>query len=140
MSEIRVEVISTDQNFQILNVLITGNGLTSPSILNDIKIPNNLDPTKGVVVYGKGPIWLHSYLVHECHHTSWVATFDPRKGGVVVQTHSENGPFVGDIIPSEQINQYIKKQAISKKSYQFENKKKKIAFLGPPHRGKSVFM
>ncbi len=47
-----------------------------------------VDPTGGVVISGRGPIWLHSALAHHYHPTRWVAHYDPRLGGaVVVQTH-----------------------------------------------------
>ena len=52
----------------------------------------------GIVLSGRGPIWLYAALVHECHPWLWVATYDPRQGGaVIVESHS---PIygVGDVI------------------------------------------
>jgi CRISPR-associated protein Csx3 len=55
--------------------------------------------SKGVILSGKGPIWLYAFLAHYYHPTAWVATFDPRyMGGVVVQSHKVNLK-PGDIIP-----------------------------------------
>ncbi len=57
-----------------------------------------VDPTKGVVISGRGPIWLHSALAHLYHPTRWVAHYDPRLGGaVVVQTH-QPGVRVGQVV------------------------------------------
>ncbi len=56
---------------------------------------------KGVILSGRGPIWLYGYLVHFYHPTLWVATYDPRlKGAVVVESHSPEVK-VGDVIPIE---------------------------------------
>ncbi len=59
----------------------------SPEILKEIK-PPEVNLSKGVVISGRGPIWLYSYLVHHYHPATFVATHDPRQGGaIVVQSH-----------------------------------------------------
>ena len=69
----------------------------SPKILREIN-PPEVNPTKGVVLSGRAPIWLYCYLVHRYHPTKFVATYDPRLGGaVVVESHSSQ-PRVGDVI------------------------------------------
>ena len=60
--------------------------------------PPKAHPGYGVVITGKGPIWLYVALSHHYHATPWVATYDPRlAGAVVAQTHT---PLVrlGDIV------------------------------------------
>jgi len=52
---------------------------------------------KGVIISGRGPIWLHSYLAHEYHPCLWVAHYDPRVGAVVVQSHTPDVKM-GDIV------------------------------------------
>jgi CRISPR-associated protein Csx3 len=54
---------------------------------------------KGVILSGRGPVWLYCFLTHFYHPTKFVATYDPRlHGAVVVESHSsEYKP--GDIIP-----------------------------------------
>lgn len=65
--------------------------------LNEIK-PHNLRG-RGVVISGRGPIWLYSALVHNLHYAPWVATYDPRLGGgVVVASHTKEHD-IGDVIP-----------------------------------------
>ena len=73
-------------------------GAIAPSDLRDLKIPE-IDRTKGVIISGRGPIWLYGTLVHHYHPTPWVGVFDPRlSGGVVVQSHTP-GVAEGDIVP-----------------------------------------
>ncbi|MEM1513244.1 MAG: CRISPR-associated ring nuclease Crn3/Csx3 [Candidatus Jordarchaeales archaeon] len=59
--------------------------------------PPSVNPKKGVVLSGRGPVWLYSYLTHYYHHVAWVATFDPRIGAVVTVSHTKT-PRPGDVI------------------------------------------
>ena len=49
--------------------------------------PPKVNLAKGVVLSGRGPIWLYCFLVHHYHPAAWIATYDPRLGAVIVQTH-----------------------------------------------------
>lgn len=72
-------------------------GVISPADLANLN-PPAVDGRKGVVISGRGPVWLYGVLVHHYHPTAWVATHDPRLGGaVVVQTHCP-GIAVGQVI------------------------------------------
>jgi CRISPR-associated protein Csx3 len=56
---------------------------------------------QGLVLSGRGPIWLFCALAHELHPAKWVACNDPRLGaGVVVQSHTK-GISVGQLIKLE---------------------------------------
>lgn len=69
-------------------------------ILKDLK-PPKVNGTKGVILSGRGPIWLYCYLIHYYHPTKFIATFDPRVGGaVVVESHVQNYE-VGDIVKED---------------------------------------
>ena len=74
----------------------------NPKELRSISPPNPITENfshKGVVLSGRGPIWLYGFLIHFYHPTKFVATYDPRlKGAVVVETHVSDHQ-VGDIIP-----------------------------------------
>lgn len=59
-----------------------------PEELKNLEVPS-VNPRKGVVISGKGPIWLHCFLVHKYHYTPFVAIYDPRIGAVVVQSHTD---------------------------------------------------
>ena len=59
-----------------------------PEELKNLKVPS-VNPRKGVVLSGRGPIWLHCFLAHRYHHTPFVVIYDPRLGAVVVQSHTD---------------------------------------------------
>jgi CRISPR-associated protein Csx3 len=59
-----------------------------PEELKNLEIPS-VNPRKGVIISGRGPIWLHCFLAHKYHHTKFVAIYDPRIGAVVVQSHAD---------------------------------------------------
>jgi len=72
-------------------------GILTPEILKVMK-PPQVDTTKGVLLSGRGPIWLYGALVHHYHPTKFVMVYEPRGDvGVIVQSHSPDH-FVGDTI------------------------------------------
>ncbi len=73
------------------------NGTIIPEILKKLK-PPKVNSTKGVVLSGRGPIWLYCYLVHHYHPTKFVAIYDPRIGGAIVVESHEQKLEVGEII------------------------------------------
>ena len=63
------------------------NGIIGPDILKNLT-PPKVDGRKGVVLSGRGPIWLYAYLTHYYHPTAYIAVYDPRLGkGVIVESH-----------------------------------------------------
>lgn len=76
--------------YQHLRINLAGaDGIITPEDLKELQLPKDIDPTKGIIIEGKGPIWLYAYLAHQCHATAWLGCYDPRLGGaVVVQTHT----------------------------------------------------
>ncbi|MGQ9691848.1 MAG: CRISPR-associated ring nuclease Crn3/Csx3 [Thermoproteota archaeon] len=69
----------------------------TPEVLSSLA-PPKVNATKGVVLSGRGPIWLYGYLIHHYHPTKFIATYDPRLGGaVVVESHCP-GYKVGDVV------------------------------------------
>lgn len=135
-------LLKTNNHFQILELNLKGNGLIEPSDLRDVKLPKGIDFRKGVVIYGKAPVWLFAFLSHELHIAKWVATFDPRVGAVIVQSHDSNSPQKGDIIQSEEILKYISPEIEEKKAKKppTKSKSKVICIVGPANSGKSVFI
>lgn len=141
MSRIKLSLINTDKDYQILDIFLDSDGLISPEQLNEIELPEDIDYTKGIVINGKAPIWLYAHLVHLCHISAFVAVFDPRLGAVIVQRHLPGDPALGGIIPLQDLLQYFKNKETQKKSKKVVNNDiKVIAFLGPPHSGKTVLM
>lgn len=135
-------LVAKSEDFQILDFFIPGDGIIAPDELRNIALPAELDHKRGVVINGKGPVWLFAHLVHLCHPTAWVATADPRLGAVVVENHIPAGPKVGDVISPERIKPYLPAHATKQgdKPTTVPPLSQVIAFIGPPHSGKSVFM
>jgi CRISPR-associated protein Csx3 len=71
--------------------------IIEPDTLTSID-PPKVEPTKGVIISGRGPIWLYCNLVHYYHPTKFIATHDPRLGGaVIIESHSR-AHTVGTVI------------------------------------------
>lgn len=138
--KLEIGLIETDFNFQILNLELKAN--LDPVILKSITLDSlKIDYKKGVVINGKAPVWLFAHLVHLLHIARWVATFDPRQGGIVVQSHHSDFPQLGDIIESEKITKFISEiPKVKKVKSESKSHTKIIAFLGPPHSGKTVLI
>ena len=91
--------IEEGQNYSIVSFKI--NGALFPEDLSSIK-PPDVDGSKGVILSGRGPVWLYSFLTHFYHPTKFVATYDPRIGGaVIVETHSPEY-HIGSILKYKQ--------------------------------------
>ncbi|ACI20116.1 CRISPR-associated ring nuclease Crn3/Csx3 [Dictyoglomus thermophilum] len=57
-----------------------------PSALYNLS-PPNVNTRKGLILNGRGPIWLYAFLVHFYHPTPFLAVYDPRVGAVVIASH-----------------------------------------------------
>ena len=102
MNAIELEVIphqtQSGKPYQHLHIQITTkDGNIIPGDLKGLELPQGIDFTQGIVIEGKGPIWLYGYLVHECHPASWVGCYDPRLGAVVVASHTHD-VSVGEVL------------------------------------------
>jgi CRISPR-associated protein Csx3 len=94
------------EDYAIVTFELQEQGIT-PATLRDLSPPDPIKENfahKGVVLSGRGPVWLFGFLIHYYHPTKFVATYDPRlEGAVVVESHgSECVP--GDIIPIDIID------------------------------------
>lgn len=72
-----------------------------PDDLAQVRLPNEVTgrTNEGLIISGRGPVWLYAHLTHLAHIFPWVATYEPRlHGGVVVESHVSQGPEVGDVI------------------------------------------
>ncbi|MCW6036613.1 CRISPR-associated protein Csx3 [Spirulina subsalsa FACHB-351] len=93
MSAIQLQLIphktQCGHPYQHLHIHITNpNGIIIPSDIQGLELPRKIDYSQGIVIEGKGPIWLYGYLVHECHPAAWVGCYDTRLGAIVVATHT----------------------------------------------------
>lgn len=71
---------------------------TDSAILPQVQLPVDIDFRQGIILEGRAPIWLYGLLLHLCHPAAWVATYDPRLGAVVVETHIRE-VRVGQVFP-----------------------------------------
>jgi CRISPR-associated protein Csx3 len=110
---------------QVIEIQLTRpDRLSYPSDLVGLTLPPGLDPTQGVVLSGRAPIWVYGWLVHECHITRWVACFDPRLGAVVVSSHS----------PEVRVGQVLALEA----DQSWAALCPAVMVVGPPDSGKSI--
>ncbi len=73
------------------------NGVIEPKDLLSIK-PPTVNGSKGVVLCGRGPIWLYCFLTHFYHPTKFIATYDPRMERAVIVERHVSDYEVGSII------------------------------------------
>lgn len=85
--------------FTLVEFSLGESGICEPADLAELEIPQ-LPGDQGIVISGRGPIWLFAAIAHHYHVAQWVGTFDPRLGGaVVVSTHHRQAPPVGSVVP-----------------------------------------
>jgi CRISPR-associated protein Csx3 len=97
---ISLKLRSSNEQYQVIDIELDGDGVCSPEDLPKIDIPESkIDYKKGVVLSGRAPIWVYGYLIHELHPAAWLATYDPRLGGfVVVESHIRGTYHSGDLV------------------------------------------
>ena len=87
-------------DFRLVKFEIPG-AVTSPLEFCEVvqEIRSQLSGAFVVLLSGKGPVWGYGMLFHEAHPSQAIATYDPRLGYVVTQTHDERyqvGQIIGD--------------------------------------------
>lgn len=71
-------------------------GVTTPEEVFGAPLPEvSLD--RGVILSGRGPIWLFARFIHHYHPARWIAVHDPRIGYIVVQSHCKER-YEGEIL------------------------------------------
>ncbi|MBI5187356.1 MAG: CRISPR-associated protein Csx3 [Nitrospinae bacterium] len=84
---------TTADTYTLIHFEIEG-GVCSPGDLENLQ-PPKVDSSKGVVLSGRGPVWLYGCLLHHYHPAAWAATRDDRHGrdgrpaAVVVMSHAK---------------------------------------------------
>lgn len=81
--------------FSLVDFEIDGDVL-APEDLKEINL--KLPDESGVVLSGRGPVWLYAALVHHYHPVQWIATRDLRLGGAVVVSSHVKSPSSGDVV------------------------------------------
>lgn len=76
-------------------------GVTTPEEVFGVELPKvRLDG--GVILSGRGPIWLFARLIHYYHPARWIAIHDTRIGYIVVQSHCKERSE-GEVLKEEPI-------------------------------------
>lgn len=44
----------------------------------------------GIILNGRGPVWVYGMAIGEAHASTWIATADPRLGAVVIRRYRED--------------------------------------------------
>ncbi|MBO9998060.1 MAG: CRISPR-associated protein Csx3 [Cyanobacteria bacterium SID2] len=96
--------------------------LISPEAMLSWQIPDDLDLSRGVVLYGNAPNWFYNHALCRLSDAPWVGFFDLRSKSVVVVRSRDRSIAPGDSFPI------------------FLNRDPGTAILigGPPNSGKSV--
>jgi len=67
------------------------NGVTTPeqfaAAVQEIEL--QLTGPLPILINGRGPVWGYGMIFHAAHPSPAIATYDPRLGYVIVQTHDE---------------------------------------------------
>ncbi|MDH7477719.1 MAG: CRISPR-associated ring nuclease Crn3/Csx3 [Candidatus Bathyarchaeota archaeon] len=87
----------SDEKDEYTTISFELNNAITPAVLSFIA-PPKVNSTKGVILSGRGPVWLYGYLVHYYHMTRFIAIYDPRIGGAVVIESHTHGHKIGDVI------------------------------------------
>ena len=90
--------INEKENFTVLEFKIEGDGILDPADLKEIK-PPALKMHKGLILSGRGPVWLYAFLTHWAHPFAWVGIYDAHLSkAIVIERHVTNAPKLGDTI------------------------------------------
>jgi CRISPR-associated protein Csx3 len=82
-------------------VLTSPDQVIEPADLQGVELPSGIRFDQGIVLEGRGPIWLYSTLTHLCHPAVWVACYDPRLAGAVVTQSHVHAVAVGQVLKLE---------------------------------------
>jgi CRISPR-associated protein Csx3 len=66
-------------------------GVTTPEQFAEAvqEIEAQLVGSLPILINGRGPVWGYGMLFHSAHPSPAIATYDPRLGYVIVQTHDD---------------------------------------------------
>jgi len=96
---IKYDVKEVSDKIALVSFELTSGVITPAELPEAIKRLPQVEPGVGIILSGRGPIWLFAAMVHEYHCTPFVACYDPRlSGGIVAESHTPDVK-VGDIIP-----------------------------------------
>jgi CRISPR-associated protein Csx3 len=141
-SQVELQVVpieAEDLNYQLLTITLlrprdlfvaremSGNPSLlhhiQPDELEQLRLPDELDFAKGIMLFGNAPTWLYGRLVALCREAAWVGCYNLRQGGAIVVASRVAFPGVGTVVPLRSRTQ----------------PGMAIAIGGAPNSGKSIF-
>ena len=76
--------------YQLLAIeIVAPDRIIEPQDLTTLELPAGIDSAEGIVIEGRAPNWLYSYLLQALPTMPWMATYDPRYGAIVVSARSQ---------------------------------------------------
>jgi len=109
------------ERFQCLEIELRAR--IAPGEISGLKMPQELDLSRGVVLFGPAPVWLFAHLALRCRSAPWVGCYNIQNGSFIITGAAPGGDrSVGNL-------------------YYLVNRAQCPAVLvgGPPESGKSVF-
>lgn len=98
--QLEVTTLATDAPYQTLAInLPDPKHPIAPEVLPRLTLPPDLDLNREVILFGQGPAWLYSHLIHRCHSAAWIGCYDARSQQVVVVQSRIPERRVGDALP-----------------------------------------
>lgn len=93
------KVVEVDESTTLIEFELKRN--LEPGDLNVINLPDPIKlgfSSKLVVVSGRGPIWLYSFITHRYHIVKALAVYDPRFSGAIIVASHDTRYKEGEII------------------------------------------
>jgi CRISPR-associated protein Csx3 len=74
-----------NQTYQTL-IINLASPIIEVGVLTTLDFPDNLDRNRGLILYGKAPIWVYTNLIHQLADLPWLACFDIKVGAVIISS------------------------------------------------------
>ncbi|MFB2918450.1 MULTISPECIES: CRISPR-associated protein Csx3 [Aerosakkonema] len=99
--ELQVTELKTAQgSYQTLAIsLVMFQELIKTDVLAQLKLPDELDLSREVILYGIAPTWLYANLVERCWQAPWIGCYTAPKNQIVVIQSRISTISIGDAIP-----------------------------------------
>lgn len=69
-----------------------------PKVVEEFELLIQSHLAGGIVISGRGPVWLYVALAHAAHPAKWVGTYEPRSGGAIVCSSHTSEPILGSFV------------------------------------------
>jgi CRISPR-associated protein Csx3 len=82
--------------------IVRKDGILEHELLKEVCLPKEVQgrEDRGLIISGRGPVWLYAHLTHLAHTFAWLGIYEPRhRGAIVVERHVQTAPSIGEIIP-----------------------------------------